>query len=175
MCWNCFSHGSASPSDVTQIKTMMNTNTENMLVALFCFKRTFVLLFILLPFSWFVSQVTGLEESVNYEFRVRGVNDAGVGMTSMPSDPMTAMALAGIVKPKSFFGSFFPPFSSRCRVMAESADDAFCPSVWSRFPGGVLHGWQKDRWHHPVLWVLCDEPGISVHLEERLRGNHRFV
>uniref|UniRef100_H3D8G1 Myomesin 2 n=1 Tax=Tetraodon nigroviridis TaxID=99883 RepID=H3D8G1_TETNG len=40
-------------------------------------------------------KVTGLEEGVNYEFRVRGVNDAGVGMVSMPSDPMTAKALAG--------------------------------------------------------------------------------
>lgn len=31
----------------------------------------------------------------NYEFRVRGVNDAGVGMASMPSDPKTTKAVAG--------------------------------------------------------------------------------
>lgn len=53
--------------------------------------------------------MTGLEEDVNYEFRVRGVNDAGVGMASMPSDPVTAKAVEGMVKSKSFS-------SSHCRV-----------------------------------------------------------
>uniref|UniRef100_A0A674NRL5 Myomesin 2 n=1 Tax=Takifugu rubripes TaxID=31033 RepID=A0A674NRL5_TAKRU len=40
-------------------------------------------------------KVTGLEEGVNYEFRVRGVNEAGVGVASMPSDPVPATSLAG--------------------------------------------------------------------------------
>ncbi|TMS13518.1 myomesin-2 isoform X1 [Larimichthys crocea] len=40
-------------------------------------------------------KVTGLEVGTSYVFRVRGVNDAGVGMASMPSDPVTAKALAG--------------------------------------------------------------------------------
>lgn len=68
-------------------ETMTNTDLENL---------------IFLPFSsyfffWIVSQVTGLEDSADYEFRVRGVNEAGVGMASMPSDPVTAKALEGIV------------------------------------------------------------------------------
>uniref|UniRef100_A0A674PGX9 Myomesin 2 n=1 Tax=Takifugu rubripes TaxID=31033 RepID=A0A674PGX9_TAKRU len=41
-----------------------------------------------------------LEEGVNYEFRVRGVNEAGVGVASMPSDPVPATSLAGIVSSK---------------------------------------------------------------------------
>ncbi|TKS70024.1 Myomesin-2 165 kDa connectin-associated protein 165 kDa titin-associated protein M-protein [Collichthys lucidus] len=40
-------------------------------------------------------KVTGLEVGTSYMFRVRGVNDAGVGMASMPSDPVIAKALAG--------------------------------------------------------------------------------
>lgn len=41
--------------------------------------------------------MTGLEEGTNYEFRVRPANAAGVGMASMPSDPMTAKAVEGNV------------------------------------------------------------------------------
>ncbi|XP_065809213.1 M-protein, striated muscle isoform X2 [Labrus bergylta] len=40
-------------------------------------------------------KVTGLEVGTSYVFRVRGVNAAGVGMASMPSDPVTAKALEG--------------------------------------------------------------------------------
>lgn len=78
---------------------MINTDIENIR------KRGWkkILLSSTLDFCfWLVSQVTGLEESVNYEFRVRGVNDAGVGMASMPSDPVTAKALAGIVQSEDF-------------------------------------------------------------------------
>lgn len=72
---------------------MLNTYMENLVE-----KKNYLPLSSTLDFfSWLVSQVTGLEEGVNYEFRVRGVNDAGVGMASMPSDPVTAKALAGIV------------------------------------------------------------------------------
>uniref|UniRef100_A0A3B3Z7M6 Myomesin 2a n=1 Tax=Periophthalmus magnuspinnatus TaxID=409849 RepID=A0A3B3Z7M6_9GOBI len=35
-------------------------------------------------------KVTGLEAGANYMFRIRAVNDAGKGMASMPSDPVTA-------------------------------------------------------------------------------------
>lgn len=45
--------------------------------------------------------MTGLEEGTNYEFRVRPANDAGVGMASMPSDPMTAKAVEGNVRLQS--------------------------------------------------------------------------
>lgn len=58
--------------------------------------------------------MTGLEEGVNYEFRVRGVNEAGVGVASMSSDPMSAKSLAGIVPSKSFSALFAFLFSS-CR------------------------------------------------------------
>uniref|UniRef100_A0A8C4F999 Myomesin 2a n=1 Tax=Dicentrarchus labrax TaxID=13489 RepID=A0A8C4F999_DICLA len=40
-------------------------------------------------------KVTGLEANTSYIFRVRGVNAAGVGMASMPSDPVYAKAVAG--------------------------------------------------------------------------------
>lgn len=40
-------------------------------------------------------KVTGLEVDSSYVFRVRGVNDSGVGMASMASDSMTAKAVAG--------------------------------------------------------------------------------
>ncbi|XP_076003092.1 M-protein, striated muscle [Genypterus blacodes] len=40
-------------------------------------------------------KVTGLEEGGNYEFRVRAVNDAGVGMASLASDPVIAKAVSG--------------------------------------------------------------------------------
>ncbi|CAN9506983.1 unnamed protein product [Ophioblennius macclurei] len=40
-------------------------------------------------------KVTGLEEGNNYVFRVRAVNDAGVGMASMASDPVIAKAVEG--------------------------------------------------------------------------------
>lgn len=56
--------------------------------------------------------MTGLEEGVNYEFRVRGVNEAGVGVASMTSDPMSAKSLAGIVSSKSFSALFSFFFSS---------------------------------------------------------------
>ncbi|XP_035012145.1 M-protein, striated muscle isoform X1 [Hippoglossus stenolepis] len=40
-------------------------------------------------------KVTGLEEGSRYVVRVRGVNEAGVGMASMTSDPVTAKAVEG--------------------------------------------------------------------------------
>ncbi|XP_056134518.1 M-protein, striated muscle [Lampris incognitus] len=40
-------------------------------------------------------KVTGLEEHSTYVFRIRAVNETGVGMASMPSDPVTAKALPG--------------------------------------------------------------------------------
>ncbi|XP_068173669.1 myomesin-2 isoform X2 [Antennarius striatus] len=40
-------------------------------------------------------KVTGLEMGTNYVFRVCGVNAAGVGMASMPSDPVKASAVSG--------------------------------------------------------------------------------
>jgi len=40
-------------------------------------------------------KVTGLEAGCSYVFRVRGVNEAGVGMTSLPSDAVVAKALPG--------------------------------------------------------------------------------
>ncbi|XP_026176247.1 M-protein, striated muscle [Mastacembelus armatus] len=40
-------------------------------------------------------KVTDLEEGSTYLFRVRAVNDAGVGLASMPSDSITAKAVAG--------------------------------------------------------------------------------
>ncbi|XP_041639567.1 myomesin-2 [Cheilinus undulatus] len=40
-------------------------------------------------------KVTGLEAGASYVLRVRGVNAAGVGMASMPSDPVTAKAIEG--------------------------------------------------------------------------------
>uniref|UniRef100_A0A8C5D813 Myomesin-2-like n=1 Tax=Gouania willdenowi TaxID=441366 RepID=A0A8C5D813_GOUWI len=40
-------------------------------------------------------KVTGLETGTSYAFRVRAANAAGVGMASMPSDPVTAKAIAG--------------------------------------------------------------------------------
>ncbi|KAF7661326.1 hypothetical protein LDENG_00264160 [Lucifuga dentata] len=40
-------------------------------------------------------KVTGLEVGTTYVFRVRAVNDAGVGMASVPSDPVPAKAVAG--------------------------------------------------------------------------------
>uniref|UniRef100_A0A672ZI78 Myomesin-2-like n=1 Tax=Sphaeramia orbicularis TaxID=375764 RepID=A0A672ZI78_9TELE len=40
-------------------------------------------------------KVTGLEAGVSYVVRVRAVNAAGVGMASMPSDPVTAKAVEG--------------------------------------------------------------------------------
>ncbi|XP_030233466.1 myomesin-2 isoform X1 [Gadus morhua] len=40
-------------------------------------------------------KVEGLEEGAKYVFRVRGVNEAGVGMASLPSDSVVAKALAG--------------------------------------------------------------------------------
>ncbi|XP_054892557.1 myomesin-2 [Poeciliopsis prolifica] len=40
-------------------------------------------------------KVTGLEVGVCYVFRVRAVNAAGVGMASMPSDPVIAKAVEG--------------------------------------------------------------------------------
>ena len=84
-----FKHGCATASDVTP--KLINTDIKNRVAITFLFSSTFIFV------CWLVFQVTGLEEGVNYEFRVRGVNNAGVGMASMPSDPMTAKALAGIV------------------------------------------------------------------------------
>ncbi|KAM7406246.1 hypothetical protein PAMP_000634 [Pampus punctatissimus] len=40
-------------------------------------------------------KVTSLEAGSSYDFRVRAVNAAGVGMASMPSDPVTAKAVSG--------------------------------------------------------------------------------
>ncbi|XP_070411037.1 myomesin-2 [Nothobranchius furzeri] len=40
-------------------------------------------------------KVTGLVKGTSYVFRVRAVNAAGVGMASMPSDPMTAKTVEG--------------------------------------------------------------------------------
>ncbi|KAM7423966.1 hypothetical protein PAMA_000363 [Pampus argenteus] len=40
-------------------------------------------------------KVTSLEAGSSYVFRVRGVNAAGVGMASMPSDPVPAKAVSG--------------------------------------------------------------------------------
>ncbi|XP_053295212.1 myomesin-2 [Pleuronectes platessa] len=40
-------------------------------------------------------KVTGLEESSSYVVRVRAVNEAGAGMASMTSDPVTAKAVEG--------------------------------------------------------------------------------
>lgn len=88
--------------------------------------------------------MTGLEEGVNYEFRVRGVNDAGVGMDSMPSDPMTAKALAGIVSSKICFRRF-PSHHVVEYSSLESGEVSFSHSVRSRVPGDVLHSRQEDR------------------------------
>ncbi|TXL70264.1 fibronectin type III domain-containing protein, partial [Pantoea vagans] len=40
-------------------------------------------------------KVTGLAVGTSYVFRIRAVNAAGVGMASMPSDPVTAKAVEG--------------------------------------------------------------------------------
>ncbi|CAK6954978.1 M-protein%2C striated muscle [Scomber scombrus] len=40
-------------------------------------------------------KVTGLEADTSYAFRMRAVNDSGVGMASMASDPVTAKAVPG--------------------------------------------------------------------------------
>ncbi|XP_061736261.1 M-protein, striated muscle [Nerophis ophidion] len=47
------------------------------------------------PTSQCFLKVTGLEEGCTYDLRVRAVNDAGVGMASMPSEPVTAKAVSG--------------------------------------------------------------------------------
>uniref|UniRef100_A0A8C4F5E4 Myomesin-2 n=1 Tax=Dicentrarchus labrax TaxID=13489 RepID=A0A8C4F5E4_DICLA len=46
-------------------------------------------------------KVTGLEANTSYIFRVRGVNAAGVGMASMPSDPVYAKEVSCGVDEKS--------------------------------------------------------------------------
>lgn len=76
--------------------------------------------------------MTGLEEGTNYEFRVRPANAAGVGMASMPSDPMTAKAVEGNVLLQStelvvaaFFFFFlkdkihFVPLSSETSLLSD--------------------------------------------------------
>ncbi|XP_061600515.1 M-protein, striated muscle isoform X1 [Cololabis saira] len=68
-------------------------------------------------------KVTGLHEGVHYVFRVRAVNDAGLGMASMVSDPVTAKAVAGshevscVVDEKS--GDIVLSFES-CQIKADS-------------------------------------------------------